>query len=472
MIKHDVKVYFDSRLMDFKDPSQSLMGSILSSINTYQAKLQSYQTKKVLQKNASEGKAHGVLPYGYCRDINGLMIIDEEEAEIVKRIYTMSLNGIGTNKIAQTLSDEGVPTRYNKMERGGTLTTKNKYTKKETTKRKSDIKWSGKTVGNIIKGTLYYGERIFSGREHKCPAIFEKKYWKKVNDNLTKNRNNSGKKVNHKYMLKGVIECGGCGRNMYGRTRTSSHDNYYMCSGRRYKECDCDTRSINIAILERFIWSRFFEKQELLKALKEYFNRDSTAIKKIDSNSNFQNSRIMSLTKEKEKAVELVVKGILSENEIISVKNRINNDIEEARGIIFDLKEQKKAFSQSNEMLAQLKTLSNNLKPEKPLTPKEQMAKHLNRHLPKEQSLKGISFQDKSTIIKKYIKRIKINSDDDLKLYNIAISFTINIEPQNFVMNYFKRVPYINSLESIKVLPKSQDWKDRYQDKHVFRYLC
>ena len=56
-------------------------------------------------------------------------------------IYKMSLEGKGTNKIAEILNGRGTPTRYNLIGKG-TLTTKN-FGKVKTTKKK-DIKWSGK----------------------------------------------------------------------------------------------------------------------------------------------------------------------------------------------------------------------------------------------------------------------------------------------------------------------------------------
>ena len=52
------------------------------------------------------------LPYGYMKgkDDRGI-VINEEEAAIVRRIYTDYLNGKGTYVIAKELTEEGVPTR-------------------------------------------------------------------------------------------------------------------------------------------------------------------------------------------------------------------------------------------------------------------------------------------------------------------------------------------------------------------------
>ena len=455
---HGVDLYLSGEIQDLGNLEDEFLGGIKSLMNNYYVKITSKKIKNVLKNNASKGIVHGIMPYGYCRDKNKIMIIDEEEKIIVEQIYAMSLRGIGTIKIAQILTDKGVLTRYNKMKHGGTISIKNKYTKKITKKNKSDIKWSGKTIQDIIKNKVYIGIRTFSGEKYECPAIFEEWYWKKVNDNLKKNRNNSGKSVAHKYMLKGVIECGGCGRNMYGRTRTNKKDNFYTCSGKRYKYLDCGTRSINIDALEDFVWSMFFVDGELLKMLTEYFDRDSKLFDEIDTKINEQLSRIRGLQNEKDKAIQMVMKGVLSESDVINEVNRVNNITEDAQNIVSKLKEQKITIYNSNDLLVDLEILSNTF------TSPPVVKNHIRHKLPSPFYKPEISFEDKSTIIKKYIKRIKITSDDKLKLYNIAISFTIDVEPQNFVMNYFKRVPYINSLESIQVLHKSKAWRGRYRE--------
>ena len=189
--KHKVDIYFNDKLFDFENPQDNLFGTITSALNQYQKDLQSAQTKRTLKDNAREGKVWSVVAYGYKSD-NGLLAIDELEAEIVKEIYNLSLSGIGAGTIANRLNKRGVPTRKNKLFRPHTIQT-------------------------IIKNPLYKGERKYSGEVFTSPIIIEPNLWQKVNDNLKKNRNNSGKKVEHKYLLKGLLMCGDCGRNYYGR---------------------------------------------------------------------------------------------------------------------------------------------------------------------------------------------------------------------------------------------------------------
>ena len=54
----------------------------------------------------------GVAPYGYQRNLpfdKHELIIDDEQADIVKRIFEMSKSGMGSRKIADTLTSENIP---------------------------------------------------------------------------------------------------------------------------------------------------------------------------------------------------------------------------------------------------------------------------------------------------------------------------------------------------------------------------
>ena len=82
-----------------------MFGTITSALNQYQKDLQSVQTKRTLKDNAREGKVWSVVAYGYKSD-NGYLAIDETEAEIVKEIYALSLNGWGTRTIANRLNEK------------------------------------------------------------------------------------------------------------------------------------------------------------------------------------------------------------------------------------------------------------------------------------------------------------------------------------------------------------------------------
>ena len=163
---------------------------------------------------------------------------------------------MGTRTIANRLNERGVPTRKNKMFRPH-------------------------TVQSVIKNPLYKGKRIFSGEVFKSPAIVNSEYWQKVNDNLENNRTHSGKKVEYKYLLKGLLKCSKCGRNYYGRKRSNKRDNFYMCSSKRFSDLNCSSRGINIDILDSLIWHTVIKEGRL----KEHIIKQHSNLSK-DSNNN------------------------------------------------------------------------------------------------------------------------------------------------------------------------------------------
>ncbi|MEJ6599286.1 MAG: recombinase family protein, partial [Crocinitomicaceae bacterium] len=98
------------------DAESRAMGNIFSVINELYVELTKRKIKSVLKRNAQEGRAFSVNPYGYETDDKGMLTICKNEVEVVKKIYALSLKGIGTDKIAEILTKEGVPTRLKRAE--------------------------------------------------------------------------------------------------------------------------------------------------------------------------------------------------------------------------------------------------------------------------------------------------------------------------------------------------------------------
>lgn len=325
--KHEITyhTYMDGEV-DLYDPQSEFFGDLLSVINKYHVTTTKIKVQSALRNRALLGKGQAVMPYGYTKDNDGYIIIDEEEAEIVKRIFAMSLSGVGTNKIAEILNDEGVPTKYNKIGKG-VLKTKNKYTGEITVQNKKDVIWSGNSVRGIIVNPVHKGEKRFKNDVISVPAILTAEYWEKVNENLPKNMNNkSGTKNEYAYLLKGLLRCGVCGRNMYGRKRLDKHDNHYMCSSKRIKSENCGNRSINIDKLDEFIWNKLFKKSGFMKHL-------SSQLKSLDNDNTVEKStqavdklkrKVEALKLKNEEAVQMVLDGIISKEDIgnILVKNK------------------------------------------------------------------------------------------------------------------------------------------------------
>ena len=89
--------------IDLTDINQDLLYNIRNSLSEHEAIRTGLRIKEVLERNVINGKVLGgpLLAYGYTKDENKLMIIEEEEASIVRLIYRMCLDGSGTKSIAR-----------------------------------------------------------------------------------------------------------------------------------------------------------------------------------------------------------------------------------------------------------------------------------------------------------------------------------------------------------------------------------
>ena len=66
------------------------------------------------EKASKGGFAGGEAPYGYRKDKDGGLVIDEEQAAVVRRIFAMRAEGMILSAIADKLNAEGIPTKRGK----------------------------------------------------------------------------------------------------------------------------------------------------------------------------------------------------------------------------------------------------------------------------------------------------------------------------------------------------------------------
>lgn len=107
-----VGVFFEKENLDTLDGKSEFFLTILSSIAQEESRTISENTKWGIQKRFQQGKAHCPTTYflGYDTDENGKLVINEEEAAIVRRIYREFLSGKGSKVIAKGLMKDGIRT--------------------------------------------------------------------------------------------------------------------------------------------------------------------------------------------------------------------------------------------------------------------------------------------------------------------------------------------------------------------------
>ena len=197
-------------------------------------------------------------PYGYLKDPNNKnkLIIDPEASLIVKRIFEMRINGIGTEAIMRTLNDEGIPcpTKY-KQQKGSTYKNANIV----------HYVWRAETIKDILRNPVYIGnmaqrrcERIsYKIRKHKKiprkdwiiventhEPIIDKDTYNTVQELLNqKAYGKTEKKTEH--LLSGLLVCGDCGQNITYRRKLRKGKKVFITICSSYSRfAKCTTHSV------------------------------------------------------------------------------------------------------------------------------------------------------------------------------------------------------------------------------------
>ena len=159
-----VELYEDGKLIDLTDENVFMLKGIKSLMNRSERKKSAKKSKEKLHSMVEKGYSHGLIPYGYTRDENKRMIIDPDEAEIIRSIFQWSLEGLGYRSIANKLNELQVPTSYNKMTNNKAtyivdVNRNNALPEQLEVKEKSNTKWVAGTIKNMLYRKTYIGKK-------------------------------------------------------------------------------------------------------------------------------------------------------------------------------------------------------------------------------------------------------------------------------------------------------------------------
>ena len=222
------------------------------------------------------GEPMGQPPYGYIKDPNDPKhwIVDDEAAQVVRRVYSMTLEGFGTEQIAAQLEKDDVLTP-----RAYWLTKGIKRPGKG--KQQPPTKWNSSTITKILSLQEYCGDilnfktysksyknkkRIDNDRENWVvfqdvhEAIIERAVYEQVQQKrgkIRKRRTNNGE---HN-MFSGLLVCADCGSKLHfatGKNMTPEQD-CYRCARYKSNTGDCTMHFIREETLKRFVLRRIFD---------------------------------------------------------------------------------------------------------------------------------------------------------------------------------------------------------------------
>lgn len=333
LLKAKCEYYPAGKFFDLDVPENKLFSGLVSLTNSFYASLTSKKTKLADALNAQEGKTHGMTAYGYQRGEKGYYQINSKEAEVVRKIFSLSFEGIGTYTIANILNEEGFQPKFNRFD--GEIRRKDKISGHISVYKKSKVKWRGTVIYDMLRNPIYKGIRKWNELEINIPAIIEPDLWDKTNKNIVKNKKNAGRKNDYHYLLNGIIFCGNCGMELRGKKRLKGNDRAYKCKGVRQPTPTCnESRGINIPKIETFVIKHLFESKELrdyltnisvdkneTENLKQQLDKKRKSLIKIDATI----SRVYKLLFDPDLEDDSVVKEELKKSK--SMKENLVEDI-------------------------------------------------------------------------------------------------------------------------------------------------
>jgi|GEM_PF-1033958 len=318
---------------------RNIIVSIILQVLMEFADLEAQQMKTRIKsgklKRANDGKFSSVnVPYGYTTDENGYIVIDNEEEAVIKQIFESYKDGIGTRIIAKTLNEMRIPTKIAKL-KGDKLV---KYNSEQPHVTASQLQWSDVVIGQILKNTIYKGERKYKGDkilpddtsyigdvitrgkgESKekfktliIPApellIIAPKTFDECNE-LLKTKSTRNLLSSNDYLLKDKIICGVCGRKYMGKyVHKPVGDKVYKCTS--YLDKRCSNRSINISLIESVFFDIVLKNETIKKSLDNPNEIINTIKKELEHVHKLHTIETKNL-KSKEKQIENLLKATL-----------------------------------------------------------------------------------------------------------------------------------------------------------------
>ena len=277
----NIPVFFEKESINTMDSKGEVLLTIMASLAQQESQSLSQNIKLGLQYRYQQGHVqvnHNRF-LGYTKDADGHLIIDPNQAEIVRRIYREYLEGFSMDKIAAGLERDGVLTGAGK------------------------VKWHTSTINKILRNEKYMGDALLQKTyttdfltkkriknngtvpqyyvESDHEAIIPKDIFLLVQEGLVRRRvvrtSKNGKRRSYscKHCFAQMVFCGDCGefyRRVHWNNRGCKSIVWRCCSRLENTGHACRSRTVNEGLLEQVsidaINQVLCEKDDFLKTLQ------------------------------------------------------------------------------------------------------------------------------------------------------------------------------------------------------------
>ena len=246
----------------------------------------------------------GPARYGYYKDDNNFLQIDEQESKIVKEIYDWYISGENNMQIRKRLNGEGIPARVGEI-------------------------WSKATIQNILTFDGYATGEYTTSLDGEiftilCPQIIPYDIYLKSIDTRQKNTSYRGRNVKEDYLCRGLVYCN-CGWKWTARTcrKGEGRWGYYGCARQDHQKEKKDPScpgTIGTKKVDDFVWNfvlNICKNPEIIKDAidaKIEFYKGQQSI--IEADSERLQREIDSITEERQWVITQARKGRITDDDM------------------------------------------------------------------------------------------------------------------------------------------------------------
>ena len=267
--EHEIRLVAVSDNID-TDEGENELAPIRNLFNEWYSRDISKKRRISNKIKGAAGEPMGQPPYGYIKDpLNPKRwIVEDEAAAVVRRVYSMTLDGYGTEQIAAALSADRILTpiyywRNRGVNRAGNVTEREPH------------RWNTSSVIKILALQEYCGDlinfktysksyknkkRLENDPENMAiftnvhEPIVERVLWEKVQQKrgkIRKRQTNEGEKN----MFSGLVVCADCGKNLHFHFNQGNPDiKYFNCSNYKGNRGTCQsTHYVRVDFLEQVL---------------------------------------------------------------------------------------------------------------------------------------------------------------------------------------------------------------------------
>jgi site-specific DNA recombinase len=266
---HDIRLVAVSDNID-TDEGENELAPIRNLFNEWYARDISKKRRISNKIKGNAGEPMGQPPYGYIKDPENpkRWIVDEEAAQIVRRIYRMTLEGVGTEQIAAKLEEDGI-------------LTPRAYWQSKGINRPGKVKdlppthWNSSSVIKMLSVQEYCGDilnfktysksyknkkRLENDRENWAifkdvhEPIIERAVFEQVQQKRGKMRKRQAKD-GERSMFSGLLVCADCGSNLHFHFNQGNPEiKYFNCSNYKGNRGTCgSTHYVRVDFLEQVV---------------------------------------------------------------------------------------------------------------------------------------------------------------------------------------------------------------------------